>query len=100
MKNDYVPALGWMMTDIIRKAVELAGWSTTRLGNQRVAVFTPIPKDVAVLRIGYLDDQHVLDALAAQLVRQYYDAGGKALLWREGDPMTTIKAIVESGVLE
>ena len=40
------------------------------------------------------------DALAAQLVRQYYDAGGKALLWREGDPMTTSKAIVDSKVLK
>ena len=57
--------------DYIHKAVELVGWHTTRLGNQRIAVFIPTPDDVThVLRIGYLDEQHVLDALAAEAVRQ------------------------------
>lgn len=98
--------------DYIRKAVELAGWSTTRLGNQRVAVF--IPSDECdkgmLLRIGYLDQPHILDALAAQLVRQV-DQALCALDWgqlskpfyKENGPdrtMNTIKATVDSKVLK
>ena len=54
----------------MKRAVELAQWQTTRLGNQRVAVFIPTDDKETVQRIGYLDEQYVLDALAAQLVRQ------------------------------
>ena len=58
--------------DYIKAGVELAGWQTTRLGNQRVAVF--IPSDECnkgmLLRIGYLDQPHIQAALAAQLKRQ------------------------------
>lgn len=70
--------------DYIRKAVKLAGWQTTKLGNQRVAVFIPTPDNVThVLRIGYLDEQHVQDALAAQLRKQ-----------AQADPHITFKIIV------
>ena len=64
-------------TEVIRKAVELAGWQTTRLGNQSVQVFVPHGEggEHPLLSIGQLDYQWVLDALAAQLVRQVLAAG-------------------------
>jgi len=59
--------------DYIRKAVELADeWQTTRLGDQRIKAFAPHGEggEHPLTDIGYLDQQCVLDALAAQLVRQ------------------------------
>jgi len=111
------------VSNYMRKAVELANWQTTRLGNQRIAVFAPHGEggDYPLTNIGYLDAQHVKDALAAQLVRQV-DATGKYFIveWptitqlcdrvtadtlyeyeSENDDrtMNTIKAIVDSEVL-
>ncbi len=54
--------------DCINKAIELVGWQTTRLGNQRIKVFVPWEGGV-VKDIGYIDYPHVIDALAAQLKR-------------------------------
>ena len=81
------------MSDYIRKAVELADGWTYHDGDCS-------HEETERWFIGCKLPQVWLDALAAQLVRQYYDAGRKALIWREGDPITTIKAIVDSGVLE
>ena len=108
--------------DYLRKGAKLAGWTTTRLGNQRIVVFIPTPDDVThVLRIGYLDEQHVKDALAAQLVRQVdavhhytvvtyieqttvedWAGNGEVIVSVRGfdRTMNTIKAIVDSKVLE
>ena len=105
----------------IKRAVELAHWQTTRLGNQRIAVFMPTDDKETVQRIGYLDEQYVLDALAAQLVR-LVDAldtphtiqvshnrvwsgyrSKSAETWKitqgPGRTMNTIKAVVDSDVL-
>ena len=118
------------MTDIIRKAVELAdGWGTLS-SEKLVGVKSTIGKP---LSINWLKEQATLDALAAQLVRQvdalcphyniYYHKWleGKqkqytqliglrssimsyheVLVEVEGNDrtMNTIKVIVDSGVLE
>jgi len=106
--------------EYVKKAVELAGWQTTRLGNQRVKVFVPWEEGI-VKDIGYIDYPHVLDALAAQLVRQVDAISGIditihqtfvdleqcadghwfsiAIPESEDRTMNTIKAIVDSGVL-
>ena len=116
------------MTDYIRKAVELAdGWDTTRMGNQRIKVFAPHGEggEHPLTDIGYIDQQHVIDALAAQLVRQVdaLNSDVNVFIYRKltevGNPtnccgvwpvlgesegpdrtMNTIRAIVDSGVLE
>ena len=105
--------------DYIRKGAELAGWQTTRLGNQRVAVFIPTEDEGTVLRIGYLDEQHILDALATELARRVdaldhwlsvtADATDRRCArWcyfqetireKGGRTLNSIKAIVDSGVL-
>lgn len=89
------------MTDsqYIRAAIELAdAWILYDTGDQDGPEYSAPHR----IKDYWLYDicQEDKDALAAQLVRQYYEAGGKALLWREGDPMTTIKDIVDSKVLE
>lgn len=102
-------------SEIIRKAVELAdGWGITMwLG--RPMVHCPID-DIDGFHIGHLPTVF-LDALAAQLVRQV-DAlkmahiviaqaqstvmwpGNGAHAMGEGRTMNTLRAIVESGVLD
>lgn len=107
--------------DYIHKAIELVGWSTTRLGNQRIAVFIPTPYDIThVLRIGYLDEQHIKDALRCELERQLdttnryyvsvsskgsaiYDSyNAEQICIEQGDDrtMNTIKVIVDSKKLK
>ena len=112
--------------DTIKAGVELVGWSYTRLGDQRLAVFIPHPEPTPggeLLRIGYLDEQHVKDALAAELVRQvdaleggafhcepnkgivcgsYEDESHYTIAVAEGPDrtMNTIKAIVDSSILD
>lgn len=105
--------------DYIKEGVDLAGWQTTRLGNQRVAVFIPTEKAGTVLRIGYLDEQHVKAALAARLTDQVdalpietsLQISQLSTLLLAGDDistcvqspdrtMNTIKAIVDSKVLK
>ncbi len=100
-------------SDYIRAAVELAeGWTAEP---SRICV------NNAVFYIDLADGQWVIDALAAQLVRQvdaapkiHFESGGvgQVNVWRESEPwnrrthaegpdrtMNTIKAIVDSGVL-
>lgn len=63
--------------DTLRKAVEIARWQTTRLGNKTVEVYVPTDDPETVYRIGKLHDQHVKDALAAALVRWLDDLNPK-----------------------
>ena len=112
------------MSDLIRKAVELADgfeWDDNTLtGN----FFIGFPLSAAERRHQLrqhwreADDTVALDALAAQLVRQVDALEWDTIIWRNGTgiydrlleaqthingpdrTMNTIKAIVESGVLE
>ena len=100
------------MNDYIRKAVELAGWNVRDSGQ----VIEGIDG-----YFGHIDDQAVRDSLAAHLVRQVdamerwmvdvecdgtdilddYDRGSlKAQSLGPDRTMNTIKAIVDSKVLE
>ena len=114
------------MTDYIRKAVELAdGWALERDSDDEPFYLYQAGKADWYFDEGpmWLDSlpQIFLDALAAQLVRQVdalpiqlFESGGvgQALVWKSnhlmdkievrGDDRTlnTIKAIVDSGVLE
>ena len=87
----------------IKKAVELA--DGYRLTDDADGIGIIVEGDKKE-RIGYwcsMEEpaQLVLDALAAQLVRQYYKKRPNHYpLNHEADPMTTIKDIVDSGVLE
>ena len=105
------------MSDLIRKAVELAdGWRNIR-GTDVHYVQSPF---TGLCGLGRLS-QGEKDALAAQLVRQVdalkiqlFESGGvgQALVWKSNHlidktevrgpdrTLNTIKAIVESGVLE
>jgi len=112
------------MTDLIRKAVELAdGWDY-----ETDDIEEPVLLIVTMAGGGHLEgdwstdlndmDQLLLDALAAQLVRQVDALEWDTIIWRNGTgiydrlleaqthingpdrTMNTIKAIVESGVLE
>ena len=100
------------MNDYIRKAVELAeGWSEVTCNST--------PLEIMEAPSGYrgaLIEDVLLDALAAQLVRQVDAAGwcmvittdiseilaGDSSTFAEGPDrtMNTIKAIVDSGVLD
>ena len=109
------------MSDLTRKAVELAdGWFYDETNPRDADVFVATYNGLA--DVGYIKDQWVLDALAAQLVRQvdalpdlwvcieddrtsiqHNDDGTVAQLMQMEKPdrtMNTIKAIVDSGVLE
>jgi len=62
-----------MNSKLLREAVGYAdGWQTTRLGNQRIKVFAPHGEggESPLTDIGYIDQQHVLAALASQLISQ------------------------------
>ena len=75
---------------IIRKAVELAeGWSFqySPLGNQHIETLTGYQ--------GTTEDQEILDALAAQLVRQYYKNHQDDPVFYENDVMDVIKYVVD-----
>jgi len=109
------------MTDeeYIRKAAELVGWGYTRPMHSADTPYLFIPSGPT---IGKRTDQHTLDALAAELVRQvdalethrveshaasvmvyetHYPVN-HAIAVRHGPdrPMNAIKAIVDSKVLE
>lgn len=104
------------MTDYIREAVRLAGW----LKEDDLGEYLEIPDSPVS---GYLDtitikfDQYLFDALAAQLVRQVddsefayvvihqtetraFDDENESLAEGPDRTMNSIKAIVDSGVLE
>ena len=92
--------------DYIRKAVELAdGWKLESLGEEE-----PQHIEAHNYYLGHLtntDGRHpgfrnvALDALAAEIVRQYYKKRPKHYpLTHEADPMITIRDIVDSKVLE
>lgn len=86
--------------DYIRKAVELADDFDLSEKKGYCASFS-----FGVHVSDCLDDEPALDALAAQLVRQRYShIVGTRLSHQEihysDDPITTIKAIVDSGVLK
>ncbi len=102
--------------EYIRDGVKLAGWQTTRLGNQRVKVFIPWEEHI-VKDIGYINYQHVIDALVAQLKSQVDETKWKLHEYPdqtiicyendehytvhkgEGRAMNSLKAILDSRVL-
>lgn len=108
------------MTDeeYIRKAVELAdGWEWQEITDTLADVVFPWYDGANRLFTGHLlaQNQLLMDALAAQLVRQVGDWFDSltdtaaitrvkpisfASQWLGGDSLGTIKAIVDSGVLE
>ena len=113
------------MTDYIKRAVELAdGWNWLD-GKGKWAIWAPWNDALLAYSAEHIESQWVLDALAAQLVRQVDAIENFELLIRRdvtqlinvyseafemdemieysgghGRTMNTIRAIVDSGVLE
>ena len=84
------------MTDYIKEAVELAdGWSWSDCGlNIRIEGFCQFATIDGVL------EQPLLDALAAQLVRQVYAKTDIETIAYDLYPSNKIMEIVKSGVLK
>lgn len=87
--------------EYVRNAVELVGWKydDSAHGHDYIG---PKVLFVGLIPTPWLDstDPVILDALAAQLVRQYYKKRPQHYpLTHESDPMVTIRDIIDSGVL-